>query len=226
MSNFSEATSYTTHGCNVEGYYLCERPDECGDVDRYGGVCDKDGCSYNPYKMNATTFYGRGAEFTVDSSRPFTVVTQFLTSDGTDSGDLVEIKRFYVQDGVVIDNAAVGYEEMPGEHNSITDQYADDFTAFLGGMNDFANKGGLKQLGDALGRGTVLSLSLWDDAGSHMKWLDGLYPPDNDPNNPGAVNGPCPADSGVPDDMHVLYPDAFVTFSNIKVGTIGSTFNP
>jgi len=33
-----------------------------------------------------------------------TVVTQFLTSDGTAEGDLVEIKRYYVQNGKVIGN--------------------------------------------------------------------------------------------------------------------------
>ena len=30
-----------------------------------------------------------------------TVVTQFITEDGTDNGDLVEIRRLYVQDGQV-----------------------------------------------------------------------------------------------------------------------------
>ena len=40
-----------------------------------------------------------------------TVVTQFITSDGTDNGDLVEIRRLYVQDGKVIDNSFVA---LPG----------------------------------------------------------------------------------------------------------------
>ena len=31
-----------------------------------------------------------------------TVVTQFITSDNTDTGDLAEIKRFYVQDGKTV----------------------------------------------------------------------------------------------------------------------------
>ena len=40
---------------------------------------------------------GGGLGFTLDTTQPFTVVTQFITSDGTDSGDLVEIRRSFVQ---------------------------------------------------------------------------------------------------------------------------------
>jgi cellulose 1,4-beta-cellobiosidase len=36
-----------------------------------------------------------------------TVVTQFITTDGTDNGDLKEVKRFYVQNGRVIENSKV-----------------------------------------------------------------------------------------------------------------------
>ena len=34
-----------------------------------------------------------------------TVVTQFITSDGTDNGDLIEMRRLYVQNGKVIQNS-------------------------------------------------------------------------------------------------------------------------
>ena len=43
----------------------------------------------------------------VDVTRPMTVVTQFITSDGTDSGDLAEVRRFYVQNGRKIENSKV-----------------------------------------------------------------------------------------------------------------------
>ncbi len=46
-------------------------------------------------------------------------------------------------------------------------------------------------MGEALKRGMVLVFSLWDDSGSHMKWLDGVFPPDADPNIPGVAKGPC-----------------------------------
>ena len=97
------ATAYTPHPCNIEtpGQYMCEGI-ECGDNDkdeRYDGLCDKDGCDINPFRNGDRSFYGKGPEFTVDSTKPMTVVTQFLTVNGKDNGDLSEIRRFYVQPG-------------------------------------------------------------------------------------------------------------------------------
>merc|ERR1712084_198808 len=37
-----------------------------------------------------------------DTLKPVTVVTQFLTTDGTDDGQLSEMVRYYVQDGNMI----------------------------------------------------------------------------------------------------------------------------
>ena len=45
-----------------------------------------------------------------------TVVTQFVTSDGTDNGDLVEIRRVYVQDGQVIEDS---FSNLDGDYNII-----------------------------------------------------------------------------------------------------------
>ena len=42
--------------------------------------------------------------------------------------------------------------------------------------NDFKVKGGVKAMGDALGRGVVLVMSLWDDHDARMQWLDGVMP--------------------------------------------------
>merc|ERR1712151_766643 len=101
------ATAYTPHPCELGGdlprpaQFKCEGTD-CGDNDagqRYQGVCDKDGCDINPFRMGNKTFYGRGAGFVVDTTKLMTVVTQFITEDGTDSGKLSEIRRFYVQGG-------------------------------------------------------------------------------------------------------------------------------
>ena len=41
-----------------------------------------------------------------------TVVTQFITNDGTDTGDLVEMRRLYVQNGVLIANS---FSNVPGK---------------------------------------------------------------------------------------------------------------
>ncbi|KAJ5102423.1 CAZyme family GH7 [Penicillium alfredii] len=46
------------------------------------------------------SFYGPNK--IVDTTSPFTAVTHFITDDGTSSGSLKEIKRFYVQNGKVI----------------------------------------------------------------------------------------------------------------------------
>lgn len=71
----SMATAYTLHPCNVdEGSKVCEDKVTCGDDEnRFKGMCDKDGCDWNPYRTGVTDFFGKG--MTVDTSRPFTVVT-------------------------------------------------------------------------------------------------------------------------------------------------------
>ena len=100
------STVFTNHPCDVSGQYRCEGV-ECGDNksdNRYDGVCDKDGCDFNHCRMGDPTYYGPGSSFKVDSTKPLTLVTQFITSDGTDTGDLTEMRRIYVQDGKVIAN--------------------------------------------------------------------------------------------------------------------------
>ena len=59
--------------------------------------------------MGDRNFYGPGSNFAVDTTRPFTYVTQFITDDGTDNGDLVEMRRLFVQDGKVIPNPATNW---------------------------------------------------------------------------------------------------------------------
>ena len=69
---------------------------ECGDDasgERYQGVCDKDGCDINPYSLGEKSLFGKGPSFDIDTTQPITVVTQFITPDGTDEGDLTEIHR-------------------------------------------------------------------------------------------------------------------------------------
>jgi len=78
-------------------------------------------------------------------------------------------------------------------------------------------------MGEALGRGVVLVMSLWDDHAVNMLWLDSDYPPDK--TGPGVARGPCPTSSGKPEDVERDHPDANVKYFNIKWGEIGSTFN-
>merc|ERR1712226_638002 len=85
----------------------------------------------------------------------------------------------------------------------------------------FAIRGGLKQMGRALGRGMVLVMSIWDDTAAHMLWLDSTYPVGA--SGPGSERGPCDPSTGEPAATRAKYPDSGVKYMNIKVGTIGST---
>jgi len=221
----SRATAYTPHPCSITGTYICEGI-ECGDNskdERYKGVCDKDGCDFNSWRLGDEKFYGRGAtEFKVDSRKSLTVVTQFLTEGNRDDGDLVDIRRFYVQNGKVIPNSNVSIAGVQG--NSITDKVCKEMKTAFDDVDDFNKKGGLKTMGDALDRGMVLVMSLWDDAEANMLWLDSDYPADKSPSIPGVNRGPCARDTGKPTYLRSKFPDARVTYSEIKVGAIGSTF--
>ena len=57
--------------------------------------------------MGVEDFFGAHMMHGVDTTKPFTVVTQFITNDDTDNGNLDEIRRIYVQDGKVIPNSEV-----------------------------------------------------------------------------------------------------------------------
>jgi cellulose 1,4-beta-cellobiosidase len=168
------------------------------------------------YRMGDKTFYGKG--MTVDTSKKFTVVTQFLT--GSD-GSLSEIKRFYVQNGKVIPNSESLISGVPG--NSITSDWCSKQKTAFGDTNVFEQKGGLAKMGDALKAGMVLVMSVWDDHAVNMLWLDSTYPTDS--TKPGAARGSCPITSGVPAEVEAQVPNSNVIYSNIKVGPINSTFS-
>lgn len=218
----SISAAYTPHPCTVDGQTRCESTD-CGATsdDRYGGVCDPDGCDFNSYRMGNTTFYGPGD--TVDTSSVFTVVTQFITDDGTSSGTLSEIRRFYVQDGKVIANSNADISGVDAV-NSITDSFCAAQKTAFGDTNDFAAKGGLAAMGDAFKTGMVLVMSVWDDHTANMLWLDSDYPTTKDASTPGVARGTCATTSGVPADVESSASGASVTYSNIKYGDLNSTF--
>ncbi|KAI0794977.1 exo-cellobiohydrolase I precursor [Abortiporus biennis] len=217
----SMAAAYTPHPCATTGQTRCSGTD-CGDGDeRYSGICDKDGCDFNSFRMGNQNFLGIGK--TIDTTKKFTVVTQFITSDGTANGDLTEIKRFYVQNGVVYANSN---SNIPGvdTSNSITDKFCTQQKTAFGDTNSFAKQGGLKQMGAALNNGMVLALSLWDDYAADMLWLDSNYPTDGDATKPGIARGTCDATSGTPATVESQHPGASVIYSNIKFGDLNSTF--
>lgn len=201
------ATAVTPHTCSGVGSYLCAGA-EC---ERNVGTCDKPGCGLNPYAFNARRFYGPG--LTVDTSRPFTVITQFLSSDNTSAGELTEIRRMYIQDNQFIMNAearvnATAQQPAIDTPGVITQDFCNARNA-----SDFNRLGGMKGMGASLSRGMVLIFSLWNSEDDFMNWLDS----DGD--------GPCTTLDGNPADIVQNTPETSVTFSNIRWGDIGTTFN-
>lgn len=170
--------------------------------------------------MGDTGFYGPGK--TVDTKSKFTVVTQFITDTGTDSGKLVEIRRKYVQNGKVIDNSVSKISGVEG--NSVSDKFCSAQKKAFGDNNHFGDIGGINKMGGAFSRGMVLTLSIWDDHSVNMLWLDSTFPTDKEPTAPGVARGTCSIDSGKPSDIEKNAAGSKVTYSNIKIGAIGSTF--
>ncbi|KAH7098582.1 glycoside hydrolase [Auriculariales sp. MPI-PUGE-AT-0066] len=208
----SVSTAVTPHPCTVAGLSRCEGT-ACGGADnRYGTVCDPDGCDWNPYRMGQKDFYGTGK--TVDTSTKFTVVTQFIGSP------VNEIRRIYVQGGEVIQNVK---STIPGleDYDSISDAFCDAQKEAFGDERSYQDHG---SIGAMFKAPMVAVFSVWADFAANMLWLDSNYPTDGDPSTPGIARGTCSTDSGKPEDVIANYPDSSVTFSAIKFGPLNSTF--
>ncbi|KAI1391401.1 glycoside hydrolase family 7 protein [Hypoxylon trugodes] len=212
------ASSFTAHPCSNSGVFACTG-EQCGSL----GVCEKSGCEYNTWKLGNTTFYGPSSsasspsdgspggakKFTIDTTRPFTVTTQFLTSDNpteANRGVMNEVRRLYVQDGVVFANPGVADPMMPpGDSLRMSHCQA--------AASTFEELGGLGTAGRALDRGMVLAFSIWNDGRQFMNWLDA------------GKAGPCTLEEGNPDVIKKQSPETKVTFMNIRWGDIGSTYS-
>jgi cellulose 1,4-beta-cellobiosidase len=223
----SISNAYTSHPCSVTssagGSYRCESETECGSGDsRYDGVCDKDGCDFNPYRMGNQTFFGPGSDFAIDTTQSFTVVTRFITDDGTATGTLTDITRYYVQNDVSYEMPYATWSGIT-DMNSLTDDQCSAAKTEFGDEDDHKAKGGLAQIGLAMQRGMVLTMSLWTDSAAYCLWLDSDYPVTADTSEPGVSRGTCATTTGIPDDVISEQPDATVVFSNIRFGDIGTT---
>jgi hypothetical protein len=215
------STAFTPHSCDVKEQTRCEGVD-CGDNPdhRFDGKCDKNGCDFQTYRLGNETFYGNSSSFELDSSKVMTVITQFITVDGTDDGALKEIKRFYKQDGKIIETPTIPVGGF-GSFNSITEDYCKAEVGTFQDKTNFIEKGGLSSMDDAFEKGVVLVMSIWDDHDVNMLWLDSTYPTDG--SQKGSRRGTCPITSGSPKDVEKNHADAHVTYSNIRFGEIGST---
>ncbi|SPO06768.1 probable cellulose 1,4-beta-cellobiosidase [Cephalotrichum gorgonifer] len=207
----SHSSAVTPHPCETVEYHVCETTN-CGGTysdDRFAGGCDANGCDFNPYRMGVQDFYGAGK--TVDTSKEFTVVTQF--SEGL-------IYQFFVQDGVKIDMPNTTVQGVEG--NKINEEFCKNQFAAFDDRDRFNEVGGWSKMNEALRGEWVLVMSLWDDHYANMLWLDSSYPPEK-ASQPGGDRGDCPQDSGVPSDVESQHASATVTYSNIRFGPIGST---
>jgi cellulose 1,4-beta-cellobiosidase len=217
----SISTAFTMHACS-ENNIACTGTD-CGDngPDRFKGVCDKNGCDIQSNRLTGSDakFWGPGSEYKIDSTKPVTVTTQFITEDGTDNGQVTQVRQFYTQNGKVIEHPQ--YNVNGNKHDRITDEFCADWVAETQDGTNFLDKGGMKTISESLETGVVLVMSLWDDHYANMLWLDSTYPVDS--SDPGAFRGTCSTDSGVPKDVESKQGSAKVKFSDIKWGPLGST---
>merc|ERR1719223_1502086 len=154
------------------------------------------------------------AQFQVNTEKPFKVVTRFHAL----AGELTSIEQFYVQDGREIHhpNYAAG-----GNDNIESDAFCAAQKTTFGDRNSFSEKGGMKAMGEALDRGMVLVVSMWDDIAVSMNWLDSYM--DCDPSEPGCTRGPCDPADGAPETLREAHPDSAYTVTNVRWGAFGST---
>lgn len=224
------AQQFTTHGCDDK---CATYTDGSGCKKGVQGVCDQNGCGYNPFRYgpgtswntetNNADFHGPGSQYDLDTTKLFTVVTQFKTSA---SGELTEIHRFYVQDDKKIELPASyvlkpkdGQHKEPDKSGSISPTFCTDiYDRWKGDAPPLA------QMGNNMKHGMVLTMSAWYDAETYplsgeqtgMSWLDG----ENHWASGITKAGPChesTSDAGGP---------YYAKFSNIRVGDIGTTLGP
>lgn len=205
----SVSNALTAHPCSVSDQTRCEGP-ACN------ATCDLDGCDFNSYRLGKKLFYGSGK--TVDTTKTFTVITQFLTHDASNTGELVAIRRKYIQDGVVFSDAT-GQSPDVDPSSGITDAFCRQQKVAFGEQDIFTNLGGMTAIGTAMERGMVLVFAITVDQDRRMLWLDSKWPADANLTVPGVVRGSCATDSGDPREL--LYIQGRASFGNIVVGGIG-----
>jgi hypothetical protein len=94
-----------------------------------------------------------GATYGLDSTQKFTVVTRFVTVDGTDKAiNLKEIQRFYIQNGRTIQQPKFnGFNSLLSDDS---DGYSSSYCRAFGQSN---GQGGVS---NGMSQGMVLSMSM------------------------------------------------------------------
>merc|ERR1712185_774846 len=144
------------------------------DEDRFSGMCDRNGCNIQPHMLGTHDFFGPGSDFQIDSTKPVTVTTQFITNDGTDHGKLTEVRQFYQQDGKIIEHPS--YTVNGKQHNTITDDFCADWVAVTQDGTNFLEKGGLDAVEKAIDAGKPEDVEK-DQADATVKFSDIKFGP-------------------------------------------------
>ncbi|KFA62579.1 hypothetical protein S40285_05804 [Stachybotrys chlorohalonatus IBT 40285] len=131
------------------------------------------------------------------------------------------LTQFLVQDGRRFTIPAPTYAGISST-SDITPTFCTNQFRVFGDRDRFSEVGGWSKLNEALRMPLVLVMSIWNDHYANMLWLDSTYPPEK-AGQPGAARGSCSPSSGVPADTEAQFPNAQVTWSNIRFGPIGST---
>jgi len=243
LESNTDAQQYTTHAC-IDACGSFSTAAECKSNGQASTVCDQSGCGLNPFRYGPGTTYdtetnnanwhGVGSKFQLDSSKPFTVVTQFHAGS---ANELASVVRFYLQSRRRVDLPTL-YVRKPTdgitmgalENPSITSDFCTDIYDRWSGQSDYEP---LRQMGKNMESGMVLAMSAWyapetykggrpsgtvpggqSGAQTGMSWLDGL----NEWGSPAKLikAGPCEKDT-IDTGVH------HATFSNIRTGDIGTT---
>ncbi|KAJ7843170.1 glycoside hydrolase [Mycena leptocephala] len=202
------------HPCLSPGLSTCiakSAGGQCVNTD-----CDLTGCEFNPFREASPGFYGVGPAFRLDTSRKFTVRTQFITNSST--GALSSIRRFHIQNGTILQTPISHFTGM----TEFSDRNCNEQKVVFEEPNLFASLGGLTTLGKAFERGMVLEMSIDEDQTDNMLQLDSTFPPHANPQLPGVRRSLCGKNTGFPADVETNNRTAQVVFSNIKFGPIGS----
>jgi hypothetical protein len=164
-------------------------------------LCDTNGCSWNPYR-ESTSFYGPSK--TIDTKKRFTVVTQFISDNGADGGNVKEVRRLWIQGGKLVQTPT--RRIWNGTHNVETNVFNDGTCT---NYEQYASHGGDAAFSASFKRNAVMVMSLWTDGS--MAWLDE------------GGNGDCESPGGQ-DAIKKANLNSYVEFSNIRFGDIDTTY--
>merc|ERR1711907_655052 len=193
---------------NDDSQTVCYEEAECGSQkagQRDVGPTDRNGCYLNPYFFGHKKFYGPGSSYTINTMKPFTIVTEFQ-SDSTGK-HLHGMYQYFYQDGKKIEFPDFGY----GSGNSMTQTFCDKMFKDKNDAPYFTNNGGMKKFSEAVERGMTFVVSFWDDMATNMNWLDS------------GERGVCDPSDGDPKNLREKHPDASFAVRHMRWGPIGST---